>query len=78
MNGCSLVYHVAGINTLCPTDPARLFHVNVRGAEAAVRAAARAGVPRVVLTSSAASLGEEPGTVGKRGLGAPRDLPLGL
>ena len=64
MNGCSLVYHVAGINTLCPTDPARLFHVNVRGAEAAVRAAARAGVPRVVLTSSAASLGEEPGTVG--------------
>ncbi len=64
MGGCSLVYHVAGINTLCPTDPARLFHVNVRGAEAAVRAAARAEVPRVVLTSSAASLGEEPGTIG--------------
>ena len=64
MAGCALVYHVAGINTLCPTDPAALFHVNVRGAEAAVRAAARAGVPRVVLTSSAAALGEAPGTVG--------------
>jgi dihydroflavonol-4-reductase len=64
MAGCGLVYHVAGVNTMCPTDPARLFHVNVRGAEAAVRAAGRAGVPRVVLTSSAASLGEEPGTVG--------------
>jgi dihydroflavonol-4-reductase len=64
MSGCSLVYHVAGINTLCPKDPARLFHVNVRGAEAAVRAAARAEVPRVVLTSSAASLGEETGTIG--------------
>jgi dihydroflavonol-4-reductase len=64
MAGCALVYHVAGVNTLCPTDPASLFHVNVRGAEAAVRAAARAGVPRVVLTSSAASLGEPPGTVG--------------
>ena len=38
--------------------------MNVRGAEAAVRAAARAGVARVVLTSSAASLGEPPGTVG--------------
>ena len=58
MEGCELLYHVAGINTLCPSDPAALFHVNVRGAEAAVRAAARAGVRRVVLTSSASSLGE--------------------
>jgi dihydroflavonol-4-reductase len=64
MAGCALAYHVAGINTMCPTDPAVLFHVNVRGAEAAVRAAARAGVPRLVLTSSAASLGEASGTVG--------------
>jgi dihydroflavonol-4-reductase len=65
MDGCALLFHVAGINTMCPTDPAALFHVNVRGAEAAVRAAARAGVPRVVLTSSAASLGEAVGTVGR-------------
>ena len=65
MDGCALVFHVAGINTMCPDDPAALFHVNVRGAEAAVRAAARAGVPRVVLTSSAASLGEAEGTVGR-------------
>jgi dihydroflavonol-4-reductase len=64
MAGCALVYHVAGVNTLCPTDPAMLFHVNVRGAETAVRAAARAEVPRVVLTSSAASLGEPEGSVG--------------
>jgi dihydroflavonol-4-reductase len=49
---------------MCPTDPARLFHVNVRGAEVAVRAAARAAVSRVVLTSSAAALGEPAGTVG--------------
>jgi dihydroflavonol-4-reductase len=64
MEGCALLYHVAGINTMCPEDPAALFHVNVRGAELAVRAAARAGVQRVVLTSSAASLGEPHGTVG--------------
>jgi dihydroflavonol-4-reductase len=64
MDGCALLYHVAGINTMCPDDPAALFHVNVRGAETAVRAAARAGVPRVVLTSSAAALGEAHGTVG--------------
>ena len=65
MAGCELLYHVAGINTLCPDDPAALLHVNVRGAETAVRAAARAGVRRVVLTSSAASLGEAHGAVGR-------------
>jgi dihydroflavonol-4-reductase len=65
MRGCGLVYHVAGVNTLCPTDPAELFHVNVRGAEAVVRAAARTGAGRVVLTSSASSLGEAEGTVGR-------------
>lgn len=64
MRGCDVLYHVAGINTLCPTDPAALFQVNVRGAETAVRAAARAEVGRVVLTSSAATLGEAAGTVG--------------
>jgi dihydroflavonol-4-reductase len=64
MAGCELVFHAAGINTLCPSDPVALFHVNVRGAEAVVRAAARAGVRRVVHTSSAASLGEARGTIG--------------
>ena len=43
MRGCARLYHVAGINTMCPTDPAALFHVNVRGAEIAVRAAAARG-----------------------------------
>lgn len=65
MKGCALAYHVAGLNTHCPADPGRLLRVNVGGAEAAVHAAARAGVGRVVLTSSAASLGEPPGTVGR-------------
>jgi dihydroflavonol-4-reductase len=65
MAGCALVYHVAGVNTHCPADPAMLLRVNVQGAEAAVRAAARAGVHRLVLTSSAASLGEPAGTVGR-------------
>jgi dihydroflavonol-4-reductase len=64
MRGCEIVYHVAGINTMCPEDPLEMIHVNVRGAEAAVRAAGRAGIERLVLTSSAASLGEERGTIG--------------
>jgi len=65
MAGCTLAFNAAGLNTLCPTDPFALFEVNVRGAEAVVRAAARAGVPRVVHTSSAAVLGEAQGTVGR-------------
>ena len=64
MRGCDIVFHVAGMNTMCPVDPVDMIHVNVRGAEAAVRAAARAGIRRLVLTSSASSLGEERGTVG--------------
>jgi dihydroflavonol-4-reductase len=64
MRGCELVYHLAGINTFCPTDPAALFHAHVRGAELAVRAAHAAGARRVVLTSSSSALGEERGTVG--------------
>mgnify|MGYP003703931239 FL=1 len=38
--------------------------LNVEGTENAVHAAAAAGVPRVVLTSSAATLGEERGAIG--------------
>ncbi|MGI8946102.1 MAG: NAD-dependent epimerase/dehydratase family protein, partial [Thermoleophilaceae bacterium] len=64
MAGCELAYHVAGINTHCPPDPAMLLRVNVDGAETAVRAAARAGVGRVVFTSSAAAVGEAAGTIG--------------
>ena len=65
MQGCALAYHVAGVNTHCPSDPAMQLRVNVDGAEAAVRAAARAGIPRMVFTSSAASVGEPAGTVGR-------------
>jgi dihydroflavonol-4-reductase len=64
MAGCSVAYHVAGVNTHCPHDPDWLMRVNVGGTETVLRAAARAGVRRVVMTSSAASLGEPQGTVG--------------
>jgi dihydroflavonol-4-reductase len=64
MAGCDSAYHVAGLNSHCPPDPDMLMRVNVGGAAAAVRAAARAGIGRMVYTSSAASLGEPEGTVG--------------
>jgi dihydroflavonol-4-reductase len=64
MAGCETAYHVAGMNSHCPADPDMLLRVNVGGAGAAVRAAARAGIGRMVYTSSAASLGEPAGTLG--------------
>jgi dihydroflavonol-4-reductase len=64
MAGARLVYNVAGVNELCSADPSAMYRVNVDGAVAVVRAAARAGVRRIVHTSSAAALGEPAGTVG--------------
>ena len=67
MAGCDLVYHVAGINSHCPPDPELQLRVNAVGPEVVVRAAARAGVRRVLYTSSAASVGETAGTIGHEG-----------
>jgi dihydroflavonol-4-reductase len=64
MRGCEVVYHAAGANAFCLRDPLPLFEVNVQGSENVVRAAAQAGVRRVVYTSSAATLGEASGTIG--------------
>jgi dihydroflavonol-4-reductase len=64
MAGCPLVFNVAGVNALCVDDPRPMERMNVGGAVAAVRAAARAGVARLVHTSSAATIGEPPGVVG--------------
>jgi dihydroflavonol-4-reductase len=64
LRGSAVAYNVAGVNALCPTDPAPLYRVNRDGARAMVRAAAAAGVGRLVHTSSAATLGEAEGTIG--------------
>jgi dihydroflavonol-4-reductase len=55
--GCEVIYHVAGMNQLCLPDPAPLYQVNVEGTRRLLQAAQRAGVRRVVYTSSAATLG---------------------
>jgi dihydroflavonol-4-reductase len=64
MAGCAYAFNVAGVNALCVEDPRPMERMNIDGAAAAVRAAARAGVGRIVHTSSAATIGEPPGTVG--------------
>jgi dihydroflavonol-4-reductase len=61
--GCASVFHVAGVNAMCVRDAGPMFRTNVDGSLNAVRAAAAAGVRRLVYTSSAATLGEAHGTV---------------
>lgn len=65
MDGCTLAFHVAGVNAMCVEDPEAMRRTNVDGAAGVVRAAARAGVPRLVHTSSATTIGEAPGTIGR-------------
>jgi dihydroflavonol-4-reductase len=62
-DGCQVVYHVAGLNQLCLADSTPLYRVNVDGTGRMLQAAERAGVRRVVLTSSAATLGGDGHTV---------------
>jgi dihydroflavonol-4-reductase len=65
MAGCEVVYHVAGVNQFCSKDPTPMERANVTGSTNCVMAASRTGVRRLVYTSSAVTLGEEKGTVGR-------------
>jgi dihydroflavonol-4-reductase len=60
-----VVYHAAGLNQMCPRRPEDLFRVNVEGTRNVVRACRAAGVRRLVYTSSAATIGEGRGSVGR-------------
>jgi dihydroflavonol-4-reductase len=59
-----VVYHVAGVNTMCARSIDSMRRANVDGTRNVIRAAAAAGARRVVYTSSAVTLGEAKGTVG--------------
>jgi dihydroflavonol-4-reductase len=61
--GCEVVYHAAGVNGFCMRDPGPMRAANVTGTENVIGACARAGVRRVVYTSSAAVIGEAAGVV---------------
>ena len=75
----TLAYHVAGVNTHCPPDPEELLRTSTSGgAETVVRAAARAGVRRVVLHVLGRLGGRAQGDGRRRGHRAPRLLPVGL
>jgi len=65
MRGCDAVFHVAGVSRTCTRALGDLYGVNVDGAVAVVQAAARAGVRRVIHTSSGATIGERSGEIGR-------------
>lgn len=57
VEGCDAVFHVAADYRLWVPDPAAMYRGNVDGTKAVMAAAARAGVRRIVYTSSVATLG---------------------
>jgi len=71
--GCSALYHVAADYRLWTRDPRELYASNVEGTRNLMRAALEAGIPRIVYTSSVA-------TLGLHGDGSPasEDSPVGL
>jgi dihydroflavonol-4-reductase len=76
--GCDVAFNAAGVNAICPRDPRAMVEANAHGPALVVRAAAAAGVARVVHTSSAAVLGERPGAVGPQerpGAVGPQERP---
>jgi dihydroflavonol-4-reductase len=56
IKGCDTLFHVAADYRLWVPDPAPMFRSNVEGTRQLMRAAAEAGVRRIVYTSSVATL----------------------
>jgi dihydroflavonol-4-reductase len=57
LKGVDRVFHVAGLVSMRPADTERLFEVNVGGTRTVLEECLRAGVERVVYTSSVAAIG---------------------
>ena len=71
--GCDTVFHVAADYRLWVPDPAVIDRVNIQGSVDLFRAAAEAGVDRMLYTSSVATLG-----LHKDGTAADEDTPSSL
>lgn len=62
--GADVVFHIAGVNEMCSTNREWMWRVNVGGTRAVMTACKAEGVPRLVHTSSAVTIGESKGVVG--------------
>ncbi len=70
--GCGLVFHVAADYRLWAKDPGELYRSNVEGTRHVLAAARKAGVERVVYTSTVGCIGMPPGGIGDE------DVPVTL
>ena len=75
LRDAELLFHVAGYVASSPME--RVWQLNARGPEIAVEAAAAAGVPRVVVTSTISAIGVANGTPADEETSYPQDW-LGL
>jgi dihydroflavonol-4-reductase len=55
--GCNALFHVAADYRFWAPKPEQLYRTNVEGTRSLLEAAGRAGIPRIVYTSSVATLG---------------------
>src|SRR5689334_9320170 len=62
--GCGLLFHVAADYRLWAKDPAELYRSNVDGTRNLLEASRRAGIERVVYTSTVGCIGVPPGGIG--------------
>ena len=61
LKGCNKLYHLAAIYKLWLPNRRRMYDVNVEGSQVVLLAAQRAGLERIVYTSSIAAVGHRPG-----------------
>lgn len=73
VTGCRALFHVAADYRLWVPKPESIYRTNVDGTRALMRAAAEAGVARIVYTSSVATLG-----LRRDGTPADEDTPVAL
>lgn len=66
LDGCDTLYHLAAIYAIWLPDPSKIYEVNVEGTKTVLWAAYKAGLDKVVYTSSIAA-------IGRRGDGGPAD-----
>lgn len=71
--GCDMVFHTAAIYALWLPNPSLMRKVNVEGTRTVLNAAKKAGVKRVVYTSTAACFGGQP-----KGIRATEESPFAL
>jgi dihydroflavonol-4-reductase len=78
MRGCDAVFHVAALYSLWRRDRAEVMRTNVEGTRNILRAAAAAGVARVVHTSSVAAIGVRRGAIADERYQSPYERLVGV